>query len=77
MTKLIVAFRDFANVLKDDLKPISQYKEVKANLPNVSHPSEYAFHLLLSVASQSFKGTEETEKQSSSNCGYACKRNDP
>jgi hypothetical protein len=60
MTMLIVAFRNFANAPKENLKTISQYKEVKANLPN--YPSEHAFQLLLLVASQSFQGPEETEK---------------
>jgi hypothetical protein len=40
-------FRNSANSPKDDLKTNSQYKEVKANLPNVSHPSQNAFQLLL------------------------------
>jgi len=77
MTKLRVAFRNFANAPKEDLKTSSQYKEVKATLPNISRPSKHAFQLLLLVASQSLQGTEETEKQPSSNCGYAYKRSDP
>jgi len=38
MMKLIVAFRNFANAPKDDLKTIAQYKEVKMNLPKVKSP---------------------------------------
>jgi len=71
MTKLIVAFRNFANAPKDDLKTNVQYKEVEMNLPKVSHPSEHVFQLLLLVASQSFQGTEKTKEESSSNCSYA------
>jgi hypothetical protein len=68
MTKLIVAFRNFAKAPKEEFKTNAQYKEGKANLPKASHHSDHAFQLLLLVASQPFQVTEETGEQPSPKC---------